>query len=919
MIVSFQLRFHTQPGEDLWLTGEHEIFGGGDPAKALPLRYLNAELWQLTLSLPGQTVPNADLVYRYILRSADGSEREDWGAGRAINLVGFGARHLLILDSWNEPGFIENAFCTEPFEQVLLRPDEENRDQQPGNPRPVGPGAGAEHQGLVPGASHLFRVKAPLLAQEHTLCLLGNLPSLGAWDPARAILLQREARNGFFSASLDLRPAGFPIQYKYGVFDLGRNVFVLYEQGPNRLLDDQTAPEKLTVVNDGFARLPATGWKGAGVAIPGFSLRTEQSVGVGEFSDLRLLADWCARTGIKMIQVLPVNDTRATHTWTDSYPYAAISAFALHPLYLNLQQVTTAQTGAWLEELEPERRRLNALEEVDYEAVLEIKVQFLKRIYPLQKQQTFGSPEFLQFFEANRDWLVPYAVFCHLRDQHGTSDFNRWPAQVRECRPEKIAALAAPNSEVHDAVAINFFLQFHLHRQLQESVAYAHSRGVVLKGDIPIGVYRYGADAWQSPELFHVEMQAGAPPDAFAVKGQNWGFPTYNWPRMKQRGFRWWQRRFEQMGEYFDAFRIDHILGFFRIWSIPLHAVEGILGRFVPALPVHADEFTRRGIPFEPRRFLRPFINDKVLEQLFGSLAGEVRDRFLVPTDLGGYELRPEYATQRQVEACFANLQPDQRVRGLQEGLYDLISNVLLFEVRDRGATEYHFRFALDKTSSFQALPPETRRKVWDLYLDYFFVRQDAFWRREAMQKLPGLKRRTRMLVCGEDLGLVPGCVPEVMKELGILSLEVQRMPKDTRRAFSSPKDAPYLAVVTPGTHDMSTIRAWWKEDRATTQRFYNLELGLAGQAPQDCEPWVSEAILRQHLASPAMWSIFPIQDLLGMAPNLRRSDPMQERINVPANPRNYWRYRLHLRIESLLAADDFNRKLKSMLEQNGR
>jgi 4-alpha-glucanotransferase len=231
----------------------------------------------------------------------------------------------------------------------------------------------------------------------------------------------------------------------------------------------------------------------------------------------------------------------------------------------------------------------------------------------------------------------------------------------------------------------------------------------------------------------------------------------------------------------------------------------------------------------------------------------------------------------------------------------------------------FHFRFGIDKTSSFQNLDPHTRGVIWDLYVDYFFRRQDGFWKNEAMEKLPALKRATNMLVCGEDLGLVPACVPHVMRQLGLLSLEIQRMPKDARHEFFRPSDAPYLSVVTPSTHDMSGIREWWEEDSAITQKFFNNELKYPGYAPASCESWISQAVIEQHLASPAMWSIFQLQDLLGIDDELRRPNPEDERINIPANPRHYWRYRMHVSLESLQSADKFNGQLKRLVAQHGR
>ena len=185
--------------------------------------------------------------------------------------------------------------------------------------------------------------------------------------------------------------------------------------------------------------------------------------------------------------------------------------------------------------------------------------------------------------------------------------------------------------------------------------------------------------------------------------------------------------------------------------------------------------------------------------------------------------------------------------------------------------------------------------------------------------KLPALKRVTDMLICGEDLGLVPACVPEVMRDLGLLSLEIQRMPKAMGAEFSRPADAPYLSVVTPATHDMSTIRGWWEENPEHTQFFYNAVLGHSGPAPHDCEPFINKQIIEQHLQSPAMWSIFQLQDILGLSSSLRRKDPNEERINVPADSKHYWQYRMHMRLEELITQDGFNEEIKGIVTASGR
>ncbi|MES2004250.1 MAG: 4-alpha-glucanotransferase [Bacteroidota bacterium] len=899
--IIFQIRFHTVYGQALFISGDHPLLGNGDADKAVPLQYFNDEYWYLALDFAIADIVDRNITYHYILRNADGIVNYDWGNDKFINPAKTKATELQVVDCWNFAGYFENSFYTEPFSEVLLKANHTVVKSK-----------------LPKHISHVLKVKTPLLAKGQTLCILGSCKALGNWDIGSPVFMSREAGEDFYTVSLDLSNEYFPVAYKYGVYDTETKQFIRFEEGNNRVLYDIGKPNRQTVLNDGFAVLPNNTWKGAGVAIPVFGLRSEKSFGVGEFTDMALLVDWAKQTGLKMIQLLPINDTTATHSWTDSYPYAAISAFALHPMYLNLEKISPVATRKRLQLLETERLRLNALSAVDYEAVNQIKWTYVTEVYQEIGESVLQSKEYKSYFEKNKHWLVPYAAFCYLRDQYGTVDFSKWPS-YKQYKANEIEDLTGKKSEAFTDIGLHYFIQYQLHLQLQEATAYAHANGIIVKGDIAIGVYRHGADAWQNPELYHLDFQAGAPPDDFAVTGQNWGFPTYNWQRMREDGFSWWKQRFEQMSDYFDAFRIDHILGFFRIWSIPMNAVEGIMGHFVPVIPVHISEFNSKGIWFDHARYTNPLINENVLWEIFGYDNELVKSLFLQHDGIGNYALKPTFATQRLVEEHFATLEQDGQHAKIKQGLYNLISNVILFEEPGSNGQQYHFRFGMENTTSFSQLEAGTQQQLRELYVNYFFRRQDDFWMKEALQKLPALKRVTNMLVCGEDLGLVPSCVPEVMRQLGLLSLEIQRMPKDNTKEFFHPNDAPYLSVVTPSTHDMSTIRGWWEEDRERIQQFYNQEMGQWGEAPTYCEAWINKAIVVQHLYSPAMWSIFQLQDLLGMDEQLRREDPNEERINIPANPKHYWQYRMHINLEKLIQANEYNVELKVFITKSER
>jgi 4-alpha-glucanotransferase len=896
MIIRFFLRFSSRQGQSLHISGSLPQLGSSDPANTLQMQYLNNEFWEASLQLDASEM-SASFIYKYIVKD-DHEVTMEWGDDRMVELPRITAEEIDCIDSWNHAGDYENAFFTAPFKKVLLPVS-----STPAKPR------------TYRGSTHVFQVKAPLLRKHECLCIIGNVTQLGNWKGDDPLLLNKEG--DWWVLKVNLSDAVSSLEYKYGVYDVKVKKFTSYEAGDNRVVNTVIKPGKLFIMRDGFARLPNASWKGSGIAIPVFSLRSDKGSGVGEFLDIKLLVDWTKATGMKMIQILPVNDTTSTLGWTDSYPYSAISAFALHPIYLNLEKVAGKEHEGAIKPFRRKQRQLNDLADLDYEAVIRYKLEAITHLYQLQKEQVFTSACYQQFFSENKDWLVPYAAFCYLRDKYKSADFSTWKSHA-VYDGSQINKLSAPSQKHYDDIARHYFTQYHLHLQLQEAHDYANKHGIVVKGDIPIGINRESADAWVEPALYNMNLQAGAPPDDFAVKGQNWGFPTYNWSRMKDDGYAWWKRRFEQMSRYYDAFRIDHILGFFRIWSIPEDAVEGIMGHFVPTLPIIISEFHQKNIWFDHSRYCKPYINDSILWEMFGPSEKKVKP-FLHESGDGLYQLKEAFNSQKKIEEYFKKLDAVEENERLKLGLYDLSSNVILFEEQGSQGLQFHFRFNMHNTLSFRYLDQHTQQQLKDLYIDYFFHRQDDFWKKEAMEKLPALKRASDMLICGEDLGLVPSCVPEVMKQQGFLSLEIQRMPKDSRKEFFHPNDAPYLSVVTPSTHDMSTIRGWWEEERSKTQKFYNNELGQYGEAPFFCEAWINKAVVLQHLYSPAIWAVFQMQDILGIDEKLRRANPHEERINIPANPKHYWRYRMHISLEALLRQKPFTNELRQLITASAR
>lgn len=759
-------------------------------------------------------------------------------------------------------------------------------------------------------------VRAPQLRDGERLGVLGADKALGAWDVQKILPMTQHTYNEWVADIDATHLEGSHLEFKFVAFRNAKNN-LLWETSMNRTVDlpEMKAGELVSYELD-QAFFALYNRKLAGTQVPVFSLRTRKSAGIGDFGDLKTMIDFVASTGQKVLQLLPINDTTITHTWSDSYPYSCISVFAIHPQYADLHALPELEDAKARAEAEKTRAELNALDKIDYEKVNDFKINYLRQIFNQEGEKMMKTAEYKAFFQDTELWLVPYAQYSYLRDKNGTADFNQWPDhQVWDEAERK--ALADPKTAAYKNVAFFYFVQFVLDRQMQEAHEHAKAKGVILKGDIPIGVNRNGCDVWMEPKYFNLNGQAGAPPDDFSANGQNWGFPTYNWFEMLKDGCQWWNRRFQNMARYFDAYRIDHVLGFFRIWEIPVHSVHGLLGQFAPALAMSREEIESYGLHFQEDRFTRPFITDWVLDRVFHERAGEVKEKYLNRLDDERYQMKSEVDTQRKVEALFADVTNEKEL-WLRDGLYALISDVLF--VRDHtNPGVFHPRISAQLDFIYESLYDNDKAAFNRLYNDYFYRRNNQFWYQEAMKKLPKLVQATRMLVCAEDLGMVPDCVPWVMDELKILSLELQSMPKDPSVKFGHLSRNPYRSVCTISSHDMPTLRMWWDENIQRTQEYYNTMLYRQGSAPHPLPGWLASDIISRHLTSPSMLCILSIQDWLATDEALRLPDADAERINIPANPKHYWRYRMHLNIEDLAADKRFVQNITEMISQSGR
>lgn len=899
MKIKFCVNYNTTFGENLFL----DILDGkkGCCCASVAMHTADGRVWSCEHEEPEGGA--AALEYHYSVMKYGKPERREWLVARhRLRLPKDSDARVEAHDRWID--MPEDSYLyTSAFAECLNR----HGAKEAGNSS--GGGGKQRCKRLL-----TLKVNAPQLRSGSRLVMTGSALFLGKWNPLKGLRMT-ETQPCEWSADIDAALLPDCLEYKFAAVDTSTGA-VDWECRDNRVLQKpDMGSAALLSVELGSLALPYAPPRVAGVVVPVFSLRSAGGFGVGDFGDLSAFVDWASSTGQRAVQLLPVNDTTITKRWTDSYPYNSISIYALHPQYADLRQLPPLNDAARAKYYEDLRQELNALPQIDYERVNEAKLSYLREVFGQERKNVLRRHSFRRFFEENKAWLVPYAAFCHYRDAYGTASFGLWPDH-KKLPKEEMEAMSDPRSKLFAAVAFWYFVQYVLDMQLRKAHTRAREQGVVLKGDVPIGISRDGVEAWVEPRYFNLGGQAGAPPDAFSVNGQNWGFPTYDWDAMLKDNCEWWKRRFRKMAEYFDAYRIDHVLGFFRIWEIPADSVHGLLGQFSPALPMSREEIASYGFNFQEERHTTPFITDWVLERVFRDRAEEVKAAYLQPCG-DRYKMLPQYDTQRKVEAAFRDKTAKEDL-WLRDGLYSLISDVLF--VRDRKNPElFHPRISAQFDFAYESLYDCDKQAFNHLYNDYFYHRHNHFWYREAMKKLPLLTQTTRMLPCAEDLGMVPECVPWVMNELKILTLEIQSMPKDERLRFGILSANPYRSVCTISTHDMPTLRQWWDEDAERAQDYYNTVLWRNGQAPHPLPESLARDIVERHLSSRSMLCLLSLQDWLATDEALRLPDANAERINIPSNPRHYWRYRMHITIEELKANERFNSLIRQMIAGSGR
>jgi 4-alpha-glucanotransferase len=839
--IEFLVDFHTDENVTLQLKYKFTTNSGESNKSCLQLDEISRDVWGGCLTFEDNII---ELSYGYELACNGETIRTEWsGKPHSINLT-IGSSLWRVHDKW-----LDSPFCNYLQSGLFNKFYQSKRDTKGYEEIEVSD----EYRDSL-----IFDVPACGLSENETLALVGDDDHLGAWAPQRAIRMKYTAPNRWQCIVNTSSLQGKILSYKFIALN-NKTGEARWEEGGNRTLYITIEPPTVRRITFEGIDFGAPKLRVAGTVMPLFSLRSESSWGIGDFGDLKRFAEWLAATGQRVLQLLPVNDTTIYGGAGDSYPYNCVSVFALHPQYIDISALPQLKDGRVRAGFTRRAKRLNEGNSFDYTAVNELKENYLRKLFEESSETLLANESYKSFAKEQQEWLTPYCAYRFLSKKICAGPGNWGDYASYDESTTKRLTEQYPDAERE--MQYHSYVQFALYSQLKEAHEYALSLGVALKGDIPIGVAPDGVDVWCNRELFNCNGSAGAPPDAFSADGQNWGFPTYNWEVMARDDYSWWRRRLKYMAKFFDSYRIDHILGFFRIWEIPSYVSSGLSGHFRPSIPLSIEEIEKAGFHFD------------VKHHSCASLA--------------------ELPTDRPADLLFI---PDETREGY-----------------------YHPRIMASDTKRYRALDERSKHAFDRIYEDFFYHRHTDFWFGEAMKKLSSLLSATSMTACGEDLGMIPQCVPWAMKNLQVLSLEIQRMPKEYGVRFADTASYPYLSVATPSTHDMSTLREWWTESAEETQHFYNHTLHREGKAPSDMSGDIAKQILKQHLESPSMLAMIAWQDWMAMDECLRFLNPYEERINIPANRGHVWNYRMHMTIEQLQQEKTFNKTLLQMLSDSSR
>jgi 4-alpha-glucanotransferase len=629
-----------------------------------------------------------------------------------------------------------------------------------------------------------------------------------------------------------------------------------------------------------------------GAVVPVGALRSSKPAAVGEFPDLAEFALLCKKMKVGLIQLLPVNDTGY-----ESSPYFSLTAFALHPLYLRITELPEA--AQFKNKAEAINKEYAGDSRFSYLKVLRAKMSLLREIYMANTEaitKTAAKGGSLAAWIENNPWVKQYAVYRRLKEANGEKSWKEWPEHQNVTAAE-IGALWN-DSKYREEHLFWAWIQEALDRQFSAAAQAVADAGIALEGDLPILMNDDSCDVWAHPEIFIQEFSAGAPPDMYSPEGQNWGFPLYNWEAQEQDNYAWWRQRLAVAGKYYQAYRIDHVLGFFRIWASSRSDYSSTLGRYIPYTPVTSSDLQKLGFDKGRIRWVsQPHIPT-------GDIWDTLRNNWGQPVN----EADVEAAAKKIFSKALEQIGSEElwlfkkKIKGEKDidalDLHPAIRPYLFNAWHNRMFLEYekgkffpvwYFR----ESHAWQSFSNEDKQQLEDLIVKRQ-AKAEKIWEAQGKKLLSVLVESSHMLPCAEDLGAVPNCVPKVLSKLKILGLRVVRWHRrwdQDGQPYIPLNEYPELSVCTAAVHDSSTVREWWEKE-ADQNQFAGF-IGLPS-LPRIYNPGTARIILLKLASARSRFRVFQIQDLLHFSTKWYTQDPAAERINVPGSNNEFnWTYRL--------------------------
>lgn len=652
--------------------------------------------------------------------------------------------------------------------------------------------------------------------------------------------------------------------------------------------------------------------KMTGTSVPVGALRTKKSLGSGEFLDLIPFADFCRKASLKVIQLLPVNDTG-----TESSPYSALSASALNPLYISIESLPElegpkddAAHKKIISRIKKLRKQYDGLPRFPYDELRNLKDSILREIYTLHNSEITSSPQLQDWMSAN-PWIKEYAVFKRLKVINMEASWKQWP-EYRKVTPADIEALWS-DEKLKEEHLYYAWVQMNLEAQFRTASEHIRSLGIMLKGDIPIMMNEDSHDAWAHPEFFNDHLRAGSPADGFNPLGQNWGFPTYNWKNLKKCNYSWWRDRLHQAAKYYQLFRIDHILGFFRIWAIPESECTALLGHTEPYEPVTVEELEELGFSKERIKWISlPHVPTRLVQDVNnGDYLGTHGILHTIMDRIGDEELwlfKPDIKGDKDIYA--------------REDIPLEIRKVLAEKWRDRMFIQvepdcYYPNWSYDTTTAWKSLSDQEKRYI-SQYITEKMEDMEELWEKQARELLGVLANTTTMTACAEDLGANIKSMPSVLNDLSIMSLRVVRWNRQWEKQgqpFFNFDEYPEKSVTTTSVHDSSTLRQWWLTEKDVEDFFkaFPPEEDSVIE-PGKYTPETAAYLLKKTAESRSIFCIHPVQDFFGLSETYYAENPEDERVNIPGSVNTFnWTYRLPVPVETLMKDTQLTKAIASV------